>query len=48
MHKAGHAIPGSCNKAKTTAALLAWTEKLILSLHVETQVAKSNFGEPFQ
>jgi hypothetical protein len=23
-------------------------QKLILSLHVETQVPKSNFGEPFQ
>jgi hypothetical protein len=26
MHKTGHAIPGSCNNAKTTAALLAWIE----------------------
>jgi hypothetical protein len=28
MKKAGHAIPGSCDKAKTTAALLTLIENL--------------------
>jgi hypothetical protein len=28
MPKAGHANSGSCDKAKTTAALLAWIENL--------------------
>jgi hypothetical protein len=48
MDNAGQAIPGSCSNAKTTAALLARIKKLILSLHVQTQVPKSNFAEPFQ
>lgn len=28
MRKAGHANSGSCDNAKTTAALLAWIENL--------------------
>jgi hypothetical protein len=34
MHEAGHAIPGSCGNGKTTAALLTWIKKLILSPHL--------------